>query len=81
MKNGTKIRVARWIAIPLVILGLRFAAGGRVWGYMVDHLWLAAVLPLVVLFVLLFTRGMYMQHRREPNESSNVGGAQKARPQ
>lgn len=48
------------------MVALRFVDDGRVWNYMVDHLWLTAVLPLVVLFLLLFVRGMYMQYRREP---------------
>jgi cytochrome bd-type quinol oxidase subunit 2 len=79
MKNETKIRIARWIAIPFVILGLRFAAGGRIWDYMVDHLWLAAVLPLIVLLLLLFGRGMYIQYRRQREGNAKIAGAQKIR--
>jgi small-conductance mechanosensitive channel len=80
MKKGNKLRLARWVAIPLVILGLRFIGGGRVWEYMTDHLVLTALLPLVVLFLVLFVRIMTMQHRREPDERAKVGGAHRAKP-
>ncbi|MGA9063228.1 MAG: hypothetical protein WB341_16395 [Terracidiphilus sp.] len=80
MKKETKLRLARWIVIPLIIIGLRFIGGGRVWEYMVNHLALTALLPLVVLFLVLFVRGMYMQYRREPNKSSRMDGAQSAKP-
>ena len=80
MKKETKLRLARWIVIPLIIIGLRFIGGGRVWEYMVNHLALTALLPLVVLFLVLFVRGMYMRYRREPNKSSRMDGAQSAKP-
>lgn len=57
----------------------RFAAGGRIWEAMIDHIWLTAVLPLVVLFLLLFARGMYMQYRREPEGNSKMDGAPSAK--
>ncbi len=80
MKKDTKIRLARWITIPAIILGLRFLGGGRVWEYMVDHVWLTAMLPLVVLFWVLFVRGTMVQRRRRLGESANVGGVQGAKP-
>jgi hypothetical protein len=80
MTKQTKTRLAWWIGFPLCMVVLRFAAGGRIWNYMVDHVWLAAVLPLVVLFLLLFVRGMYMQYRREPEGNPKVDGAHRAKP-
>ena len=72
MTKQTKIRLAWWIGFPLSVVALRFIAGGRAWDYLVDHLWLTAVLPLVVLFLLLFARGVYMQYRREPEGDSKM---------
>jgi len=80
MTKEVKIRMARWIAIPAIILGLRFLGGGRVWEYMVSHVWLTAVLPLVVLFLVLFGRGMVLQSRREPGGNSKLDGVQGAKP-
>lgn len=57
---------------------VRLGDGGRIWNYMVDHLWLTALLPLVVLFVALFAR--VMQYRGEPEASSKVNGAHGAKP-
>lgn len=79
MKKQTKIRLAWWIGFPLTMVVLRFVAGGRLWEDLVDHLWLSAVLPLVVLFLLLFARGMYMQYRREPQRNSKTGGTQRVK--
>ena len=78
MKNEAKIRTARWIAIALVIVGVRFIASGQIWDYLLGHIWLAAVLPLVGLFLLLFVRGM--QYRRAQSGNSRMGGAQNAKP-
>ncbi len=80
MKKQTKIRLAWWVGFPLSLVALRFIAGGRAWNYLVDHLWLTALLPLVVLFLLLFARGMYMQYRRPPEGNPKMDGAQKAKP-
>jgi hypothetical protein len=80
MKKQTKTRLAWWIGFPLSMVGLRFIAGGRVWDYMVDHVWLTAVLPLVVLFLVLFVRAMAVQYRREPGESPKADGAESAKP-
>ncbi len=80
MKKENKIRLARWIAIPVIILGLRFIAGGRVWDYMVNHLVLTALLPLMVLFLVLFVRVTAMQYRREPDKSPKAGRAESAKP-
>ncbi len=80
MTLQTKLRIVRWVAIPLGVVGLRFIAGGRFWNFMEDHLWLTVVLPLVALFLLLLARGMYMQYRREPERNSKLGGAQNAKP-
>ncbi|MGA3333986.1 MAG: hypothetical protein ABSC62_07455 [Terracidiphilus sp.] len=80
MKKDTKLRLARWIAIPAIILGLRFLGGGRAWEYMVDHVWLTALLPLVALFWVLFVRGTMAQRRRRLGASASVGGAQGAKP-
>ncbi|SPE18321.1 exported hypothetical protein [Candidatus Sulfotelmatomonas gaucii] len=80
MKKQTKIRLAWWVGFPLSLVAMRFIAGGRAWDYLVDHLWLTAVLPLVVLFLLLFARGMYMQHRRQPGGNPKMGSAHRAKP-
>jgi hypothetical protein len=79
MKNETKIRLAWWICFPLSVLALRFIAGGRVWEYMVDHVWLTAVLPLAVLFLLLIARGLYVQQRREPGGNPKTDSAHSAK--
>jgi hypothetical protein len=79
MTKQTKFRLARWVAIPVIILALRFIDGGRVWEYMVDHVWLAALLPLAALFLVLFVRGMTIQRQRRLGEGASVGGAQSAK--
>ena len=79
MKKENRLRLARWIAIPAIIVGLRFIDGGRVWDYMVNHLVLTVLLPLVVLFLVLFVRAMAMQDRRERGESPKAGGAESAK--
>jgi hypothetical protein len=80
MSNESKIRLARWISIPVVILGLRFMGGGKGWDYLVDHVWLAVVLPFVGLFVLLFWRGMYIHSRRAREDDLKIGSARSAKP-
>ena len=79
MTKQSKIRLAWWIGFPLSMVALRFIARGRVWDYMVDHLWLTGVLPLVALFLLLFARGMYLQYRREPEGNPKMDGAHRAK--
>ncbi len=80
MTKQTKTRLAWWIGFPLSLIALRLIEGGRVWDYLVDHLWLTALLPLAVLFMLLLGRGMYMQYRREPQGNRKMGGAHSAKP-
>jgi hypothetical protein len=80
MKKETKIRLAWWIGFPLSMVALRFAGAGRAWEFMEDHLWLTAVLPLVVLFLLLLARGLYMQYRREPEGRPKMDSATGAKP-
>ncbi len=80
MSNESKIRLARWIAIPVIILGLRFMGGGKGWNYLVDHVWLALLLPFIGLFVLLFWRGMHIHSRRAPEEVVKMGSARSAKP-
>ncbi|MGB7265164.1 MAG: hypothetical protein WBC92_06600 [Terracidiphilus sp.] len=79
MTKQTKLRLVRWVAIPLFVIGLRFADGGRVWNYMVNHVALTALLPLVVLFLILIARSFYMQHRRQTGDGSKVAGTQSAK--
>ena len=74
MTKEVKLRVARWVAIPAIILAVRFAAGGRVWDFMVDHLVFTALLPLVVMFLILFVRGMMIRRSRQAAEGRNIGG-------
>jgi len=80
MTKQAKSRVAWWVGFPLSMIVLRFIAGGRIWDYLVDHLWITALVPLVVLFLLLLGRGVYMQYRRVPEANSKIDGVQKARP-
>ncbi len=80
MTNQAKLSLARWIAILLVILALRFVGGGRAWEYLVNHLLLTILLPFVALFLVLFVRGMAMHNRRERDEGAKVAGAQSAKP-
>jgi hypothetical protein len=80
MKRQNRIRLAWWVGFPLSLVALRFIAGGRAWDYLVDHLWLTALLPLVVLFLLLFARGMYMQRRRGLEGNPKMDSAHRAKP-
>lgn len=80
MTKQMKLRLVRWVAIPLFVLGLRFADGGQVWNYMMNHLALTALLPLVVMFLVLVARGFYMQHRQQQGDSSKLDGAHNAKP-
>jgi hypothetical protein len=79
MTNESKIRITRLLAIIAVIAGLRFLGGGKAWDYLVDHVWLAVLLPLVGLVVLLFGRGMYIHHR-QPNQQPKIGDSERAEP-
>jgi hypothetical protein len=80
MSNESKIRLARWISIPVVILALRFGGGGKGWNYLVDHVWLALALPVVGLFALLFGRSMYIHSRRAREDHLKIGSARSAKP-
>ena len=80
MTKEVKQRLVRWLAIAAIIFVVRFAAGGRVWDYMVDHLLLTALLPLVVLFLVLFVRGMMIQRGRHQEEARRIDGAESAKP-
>lgn len=80
MTSESKIRVARLIAIVVVILALRFVGGGKAWEYMVDHVWLALLLPVAALFVLIFWRSMDVRRRRGTGDGVKVNGAQNAKP-
>ncbi len=79
MTNQAKLSLVRWIAILLVILGLRFVGGGRAWEYMVNHLLLTILLPFVALFLVLFVRGRAIHNRRQRDEGAKVEGAQSAK--
>jgi RsiW-degrading membrane proteinase PrsW (M82 family) len=80
MTKQTKLRLVRWVAIPLFVIGLRFVDGGRAWNYMMNHLVLTALLPIVVMFLVLVARGFYMQHRQHDGDGSKFGGAHGAKP-
>ncbi|MGA2569185.1 MAG: hypothetical protein ABSF23_01580 [Terracidiphilus sp.] len=80
MRKESTIRLARWIAIPAAILALRFLGGGAAWEYMVDHVWLAALLPIAALFLLLFVRGLTIQRQRRLGGNANVSSTQSAKP-
>lgn len=80
MTNENKIRLTRLIAIIAVIVALRFVDGGKAWEYMVDHVWLALLLPIVGLFVMLFWRGMSIQRRRTTEDTVKMSDPQNLKP-
>jgi hypothetical protein len=74
-KNRFLLRIVSLLAVVVTIEVLQFADGGRIWAYMKDHFWLVCFLPLVVIFLALLVRGMYLQYRQEPEENSQLRSA------
>ena len=76
MANSNKKRLLlRIVSVVVMTEVLQFADGGRIWAYMKNHFWLVCFLPLVVIFLALLVRGMYLQYRQEPEENLQLRSA------
>ena len=53
----------------LLILALGALNGGRVLAYVESHLGLTVLLPLVLIFLGLLARRLYLEYRQEPDET------------
>jgi hypothetical protein len=59
---------------------LHFVYGGRIWAYLRGHFWLAGFLPLVLIFLALLARNLYLEYRQDPEVNSEPQQAGSAKP-